>query len=62
MYFRVFITTNKQKKIQTNKQTNRQTTEQIELQAKLLNYFLGSNKSNINQQSIVLMQIGGAGL
>jgi len=24
-------------------------TEQIELQAKLLNYFLGSNKSNINQ-------------
>jgi len=23
--------------------------EQIELQAKLLNYFLGSNKSNINQ-------------
>jgi len=26
--------------------------EQIELQAKLLNYFLGSNKSNINQMSI----------
>ena len=25
--------------------------EQIELQAKLLNYFLGSNKSNINQSS-----------
>ena len=25
--------------------------EQIELQAKLLNYFLGSNKSNINQKS-----------
>ena len=25
--------------------------EQIELQAKLLNYFLGSNKSNINQNS-----------
>jgi hypothetical protein len=25
--------------------------EQIELQAKLLNYFLGSNKSNINQMS-----------
>jgi len=25
--------------------------EQIELQAKLLNYFLGSNKSNINQRS-----------
>jgi len=24
--------------------------EQIELQAKLLNYFLGSNKSNINQK------------
>jgi len=27
--------------------------EQIELQAKLLNYFLGSNKSNINQYSIL---------
>jgi len=26
-------------------------TEQIELQAKLLNYFLGSNKSNINQSA-----------
>ena len=26
--------------------------EQIELQAKLLNYFLGSNKSNINQISV----------
>jgi len=25
--------------------------EQIELQAKLLNYLLGSNKSNINQYS-----------
>ena len=25
--------------------------EQIELQAKLLNYFLGSNKSNINQST-----------
>jgi len=25
--------------------------EQIELQAKLLNYFLGSNKSNINQNT-----------
>jgi len=25
--------------------------EQIELQAKLLNYFLGSNKSNINQKA-----------
>ena len=25
--------------------------EQIELQAKLLNYFLGSNKSNINQNA-----------
>jgi len=25
---------------------------QIELQAKLLNYFLGSNKSNINQSLI----------
>ena len=30
--------------------------EQIKLQAKLLNYFLGSNKSNINQngRSIIL--------
>ena len=28
---------------------SRQVFEQIELQAKLLNYFLGSNKSNINQ-------------
>jgi len=27
--------------------------EQIKLQAKLLNYFLGSNKSNINQYSAV---------
>ena len=27
--------------------------EQIELQAKLLNYFLGSNKSNINQYTYV---------
>jgi len=27
------------------------TTTHIELQAKLLNYFLGSNKSNINQNS-----------
>ena len=27
--------------------------EQIELQAKLLNYFLGSNKSNINQDDQV---------
>jgi len=26
--------------------------EQIELQAKLLNYFLGSNKSNINQSTL----------
>jgi len=26
--------------------------EQIELQAKLLNYFLGSNKSNINQWKV----------
>jgi len=28
--------------------------EQIELQAKLLNYFLGSNKSNINQFVLLL--------
>jgi len=27
--------------------------EQIELQAKLLNYFLGSNKSNINAHALV---------
>jgi len=27
--------------------------EQIEFQAKLLNYFLGSNKSNINQSDLV---------
>jgi len=27
--------------------------EQIELQAKLLNYFLGSNKSNINQSGLL---------
>ena len=26
--------------------------EQVELQAKLLNYFLGSNKSNINQNKL----------
>jgi len=31
--------------------------EQIELQAKLLNYFLGSNKSNINQSIGNLMLI-----
>jgi len=30
--------------------------EQIELQAKLLNYFLGSNKSNINQTNDCLEQ------
>jgi len=29
------------------------TIEQIELQAKLLNYFSGSNKSNINQYKVV---------
>ena len=29
--------------------------EQIELQAKLLNYFLGSNKSNINQMKRELL-------
>jgi len=29
--------------------------EQIELQAKLLNYFLGSNKSNINQNDVSRM-------
>jgi len=29
--------------------------EQIELQAKLLNYFLGSNKSNINQWANIVL-------
>ena len=29
--------------------------EQIELQAQLLNYFLGSNKSNINQSGILVL-------
>jgi len=28
--------------------------EQIDLQAKLLNYFLGSNKSNINQTCVCI--------
>jgi len=31
--------------------------EQTELQAKLLNYFLGSNKSNINQASVLLQDL-----
>ena len=31
--------------------------EQIELQAKLLNYFLGSNKSNINQSYLKVMMV-----
>ena len=31
--------------------------EQIELQAKLLNYFLGSNKSNINQYTYIYIYI-----
>jgi len=33
--------------------------EQIELQAKLLNYFLGSNKSNINQSRALVAWRGG---
>jgi len=33
------------------------TIEQIELQAKLLNYFLGSNKSNVNQWSSTVTEI-----
>jgi len=37
------------KKIQHTDTSNLKRFEQIELQAKLLNYFLGSNKSNINQ-------------
>ena len=32
--------------------TTRDANEQIELQAKLLNYYLGSNKSNINQSHL----------
>ena len=32
--------------------------EQIELQAKLLNYFLGSNKSNINQKGGTRQELG----
>jgi len=37
--------------------------EQIELQAKLLNYFLGSNKNNINQLNKVQtpLPLGAAG-
>jgi len=37
------------KKNQRTDISNLKRFEQIELQAKLLNYFLGSNKSNINQ-------------
>jgi len=36
-----------------NAALRRGTYEQIELQAKLLNYFLGSDKSNINQSVTV---------
>jgi hypothetical protein len=39
----------KKKKIQHTDTSNLKRFEQIELQAKLLNYFLESNKSNINQ-------------
>ena len=39
----------KKKKNQHTDISNLKRFEQIELQAKLLNYFLGSNKSNINQ-------------
>jgi len=39
----------KNKKNQHTDISNLKRFEQIELQAKLLNYFLGSNKSNINQ-------------
>jgi len=38
----------RKKKIQHTDTSNLKRFEQIELQAKLLNYFLGSNKSNIN--------------
>ena len=43
-------------KIQHTDISNLKRFEQIELQAKLLNYFLGSNKSNINQSSTVLFK------
>jgi len=39
----------KKKKIHHTDTSNLKRFEQIELQAKLLNYFLGGNKSNINQ-------------
>jgi len=39
----------KKKKFQHTDTSNLKRFEQIELQAKLLNYFLESNKSNINQ-------------
>ena len=42
----------KTKKNQHTDISNLKRFEQIELQAKLLNYFLGSNKSNINQDMI----------
>jgi hypothetical protein len=42
----------KNKKFQHTDTSNLKRFEQIELQAKLLNYFLGSNKSNINQSQL----------
>ena len=41
------------KKFQHTDTSNLKRFEQIELSAKLLNYFLGSNKSNINQSMSV---------
>ena len=42
----------KEKKIQHTDISNLKRFEQIELQAKLLNYFLGSNKSKINYREV----------
>ena len=51
----------KKKKFQHTDISNLKRFEQIELQAKLLNYFLGSNKSNINQRPLLqpnVLEIG----
>jgi len=45
----------KKKKNQHTDTSNPKRFEQIELQAKLLNYFLGSNKSNINQSKFGIL-------
>jgi len=46
----------KKKIIQHTDISNLKRFEQIELQAKLLNYFLGSNKSNINQTECIALK------